>query len=613
MPAPSATSSFVPVTFSKTENLNLVGQTEDGDGFEETDSGANATFEIPPGSNPYSGSVTGFLAAGQAGHPPFSFVPITYAGFQGFGILPSSPATGTDTVLVDGTSGDDTFLYSQQTVGGISGPAVQLSTASLIPQATLFVGAAASVKFRGLGGNDTYNFDLTTPLMNVAAGTTVTVQGNGPGTNSVINYTHQAGGENGQIDFGLSQITDTTAGTVIPIVKFSGISAINDAGHGVAGDNLTILGTGNDNLTYSPINEGGLISESGIVTSSAAATPAINFASIAGTFTLGKTKQALVNGTTDSDDFVVSEGLTSTVTITTNGTILEPVTIASTVSSLALAGLSGDDTFVVNPSLAGGGLPLSIDGGDPNASDTLVVNASLAADFVVVNKGRILDTGVVRVYQNAVAMPDIAYKNVEIVSPNVATGADGQPQLLDMGPDLYEPNESIANAAFLGSGSTLQIQNASIYPNSNSNPPVPADQDYYRVVAQQTGTLDFQVYFKNFSTALLPGGGQLEAQVVDGQGNILGDAAVTTEFGSGLPATGNVRVRIPSSPGRRTISTYSAPPPREQVRSSTPTTPRSSTRRRRRRTTWNCRVIAGRETCRPTRRRTIQGVRNSTT
>ena len=34
--------------------------------------------------------------------------------------------------------------------------------------------------------------------------------------------------------------------------------------------------------------------------------------------------------------------------------------------------------------------------------------------------------------------------------------------------------------------------------NSNSNPPGPADQDYYRVVAQQTGTLDFQVYFKNF-------------------------------------------------------------------------------------------------------------------
>ncbi len=551
----SATASFVPVTFSKTEKLNLVGQTEDGDGFEETDSGANATFEIAPGASPYSGTVTGFLGAGQAGHPPFNFVPIAYTGFQGFGILPSAPATGTDTVLVDGTSGDDVFLYSQQTVGGISGPAVQLSTASLIPQATLFVGATASVKFRGLGGNDTYNFDLTTPLMNITAGTTVTVQGNGPGTNSVIDYTHQAGGENTQIDFGLSQITDTTSGTVIPIVKFSGISAINDAGHGVAGDNLTILGTGNDNLTYSPINEGGLISESGIVTSSAAATPAINFASIAGTFTLGKTKQALVNGTTDSDDFVVTEGATRTVTITTNGTILEPVTIASTVSSLALAGLSGDDTFVVNPALAGSGLPLSIDGGDPNASDTLVVNASLAADFVVVNKGRILDTGVVRVYQNAVAMPDISYKNVEIVSPNVATGADGQPQLLDMGPDLYEPNESIANAAFLGSGSTLQIQNASIFPNSNSSPPAPADQDYYRVVAQQTGTLDFQVYFKDFSTALLPGGGQLNAQVVDGQGNILGNAAVSAigsplSFGSGLPATGNARVRIPVVAGQ---------------------------------------------------------------
>jgi hypothetical protein len=547
----SATASFVPVTFSKTEKLNLVGQTEDGDGFEETDSGANATFEIAPGASPYSGSVTGFLASGQAGHPAFTFVPITYAGFQGFGILPSSPATGTDTVLVDGTSGDDTFLYSQQTVGAISGPGVQLSTASLIPQATLFVGATASVKFRGLGGNDTYSFDFTTPLTNIAAASTVTVQGNGPGTSSVINYTALAS-ENTQIDYGQSQITDTTAGTNIPTVKYSGIAAINEAGHGGAGDNLTVLGTGTDNLTYSPINEGGLNSSSGTVSSSAAATPAINFSAVGGTFTLGKTKQALVNGTSDSDAISVTEGATRTVAFLTNGfSILKTVTLASTVTSLTVSGLAGDDTFTVSPALAGsGGLPVTIDGGDPNASDALIVTANAANNFVVVNKGRIANTGTVRVYQAAVAEPDIAYKNVEIVSPTVATGADGQPQLLDMGPDMYEPNESIANAAFLGSGSTLQIQNASIFPNSNSNPPAPADQDYYRVVAQQTGTLDFQVYFKNFSTALLPGGGQLEAQVVDGKGNILGDAAVTTSFGSGLPATGNARVRIPAVAGQ---------------------------------------------------------------
>jgi hypothetical protein len=552
----SATASFVPVTFSKTENLNLVGQTEDGDGFEETDSGANATFEIAPGTSPYSGSITGFLAAGQAGHPLFTFVPITYVGFQGFGILPSAPATGIDTVLVDGTSGDDTFLYSQQTVGGISGPAVQLSTASSIPQATLFVGVTASIKFRGLGGNDTYSFDFTTPLTNVAAATTVTVQGNGPGTTSVINYTALAS-ENTQIDFGLSQITDTTAGTNIPTVKYTGIAAINEAGHGAAGDNLTVLGTGNDNLTYTPINEGGSNSSSGSVTSSAAATPTINFSAVGGTFTLGKTKQALVNGTSDSDSIVVTESPTRNVTILTNGSsILKAVTLASTVTSLTVSGLAGDDTFTVNPALASaGGLPVTIDGGDPNASDALVVNANAANNFVVVNKGRVADTGVVRAYQAAVAEPDIAYKNVEIVSPNVATGADGQPQLLDMGPDLYEPNESIANAAFLGSGSTLQIQNASIFPNSNTNPPAPADQDYYRVVAQQTGTLDFQVYFKNFSTALLPGGGQLNAQVVDGQGNILGNAAISAigsplSFGSGLPATGDARVRIPVVAGQ---------------------------------------------------------------
>ncbi len=207
----SATSSFVPVTFSKTENLNLVGQTEDGDGFEETDSGANATFEIAPGSTPYSGSVTGFLAAGQAGHPLFTFVPITYAGFPGFGILPSSPATGTDTVLVDGTSGDDSFLYSSK-----------LWTASAARRAAFhgqFDSASDAVcRRRGFGQISRIRRERHLQLRSHYPAHEYSHRRYGyrAGERAGHKQRHQlhAPGrrENTQIDFGLSQITDTTRG-----------------------------------------------------------------------------------------------------------------------------------------------------------------------------------------------------------------------------------------------------------------------------------------------------------------------------------------------------------------------------------------------------------------
>ena len=55
-----------------------------------------------------------------------------------------------------------------------------------------------------------------------------------------------------------------------------------------------------------------------------------------------------------------------------------------------------------------------------------------ADDFVVVNRGRDEDTGTVRVFQDQAGagndpfqLPDISYVEVEIVSPNVATTANG--------------------------------------------------------------------------------------------------------------------------------------------------------------------------------------------
>ena len=181
---------------------------------------------------------------------------------------------------------------------------------------------------------------------------------------------------------------------------------------------------------------------------------------------------------------------------------------------------------------------------------------TLAANqFVVDNRGADGVSGTIRTFTAAVQWPDINYSDVQYVSPNVANTVSGQgvnPNLLVMGPDTYEPNFTQGTAAFLGSGPTLQIQNASLFPNSSEFPGVPADQDWYRVVAQTTGTLDFQVFFRAFSTALLPGGGLLNIQVTDASGDVIGSS--TGAFGASNTTVGSLnsgaRVRIPAVAGQ---------------------------------------------------------------
>ena len=117
---------------------------------------------------------------------------------------------------------------------------------------------------------------------------------------------------------------------------------------------------------------------------------------------------------------------------------------------------------------------------------------------------------------------------------------------------------------------------------------MPADQDYYRVVAQTTGTLDFQVYFTVYNTGLLPAGGQLDLQVYDAAGNVIASAPGT--FGA-QGTTANARVRIPAVAGQSYyLRVYGGTATgAANARWSTATTPRSSTRRRPCPTTSSCR------------------------
>ncbi len=226
------------------------------------------------------------------------------------------------------------------------------------------------------------------------------------------------------------------------------------------------------------------------------------------------------------------------------------------------AGDGGDTIQVVPGAPSGNGLYINVDGGEPQASDALVITGLNAQnnpeplgpnDFVVVGHSRNPDAGNVIVYQGGQRRPGISYRNVEVVSPNVSFTA-GDPNLLILGPDNYEENQYRQTAAYLGAGESINVADLAIFPNSAEHPGVPADRDYFRVVAETTGVLDFQVYFRTFDPNLLPAGGQLNIAVLDSDGtHIAGD---TTIVPAGQPSFGNfdntpdARIRIPAVAGQ---------------------------------------------------------------
>jgi hypothetical protein len=131
-------------------------------------------------------------------------------------------------------------------------------------------------------------------------------------------------------------------------------------------------------------------------------------------------------------------------------------------------------------------------------------------------------------------LPDIGYRDIELISAQVAVTTTGDPNLLIMGPDLNEPNEFRPHATFLGSGSVVQEYHATIFVPAGEFSLIPADQDYYRVVAEKTGILDVRVFFNQYSAELLPGGGDLSIEVRDATGDLM-----TSMFGGARVGSNN--------------------------------------------------------------------------
>ncbi|MEY3457521.1 MAG: hypothetical protein RL215_678, partial [Planctomycetota bacterium] len=483
------------------------------------------TFTHTPGAEPDDGTVL-----------INSLLAIQYTDLGVGGVIGVDGLTGADTLVADGTQANETF-----TVAAVSGY-LSHTLASGAARVLLAHVALEQLIINGYAGSDTFQLPGNTPIP-------VTVNGGTPdaGSDSIL---FTASG-NTIVDLGLATIDDDGVNPPAD-VSYSDIEQILLTG---AGFGLTVTGTAVDDvLVYTPQGP-----SSGQIQANSSP-PVVRFSSVSAFAVSGAsgTADSLVVQGTSNHDVITVDSPARTVAVTNAvGTLLQPVVLNTDVEIVRVESGLGNDTVVVVPALPFGpstpapqslptNLLIDVNGGPPGASDALVIAGSIvgttlpASDFVVHNRSRTPDSGRIRVFRNIqgsniIPLPDISYSDVEIVSPLVAVNPNPAigPQLLQQGPDLYEQNESWQNAAYLGSAAVINASNLAIFPDTNEHPFVPNDTDFYRVVAKETGTLDFQVYFNTYN-GLLPGGGDLDIRVLDSDGTVIagsGSPALNATFG----------------------------------------------------------------------------------
>lgn len=487
-----------------------------------------------------------------------SLLPMQFTNLGAGGMLALVDGAGAaDRLIYNGTAATDSF-----TVG-----ASMVLLNSRVPVVT---GGIENYQLRGLEGDDSFTIQSQ-------VGIDILVEGDGPGGSDTLNFAADGTGGDPvvvvELDSDLPGVPfrQTIQQIGFGVITQTGVESVN---MDIEGGDLYVAGTrGEDVITFQPLSQ-----DSGVLTADHIATtyliddvPATSELRISGGGTGrggpeggGFADKVVVLGT-NGRDLLRVDAANRRISLDVRGfggtQAWRAVTLddgstefgtAGIVEVVEVRGRDGDDTIHVAPaSPVGDGLFVLVDGGAARASDALVITGldgsgnpqTLAADiFVVVAQSRTPDAGNVLVFENAVALPSIAYENVELVSPNVDSGDN----LLILGPDMHEQNEYRQTAAYLGSGQTINVQNLAIFPNADAHPGVPADQDYFRLVAQSTGILDVQVYFHMYDTALLPAGGDLDVEVLDAAGNVIAGGG---DFGT-HDDTADARVRIPAVAGQ---------------------------------------------------------------
>ncbi len=193
-------------------------------------------------------------------------------------------------------------------------------------------------------------------------------------------------------------------------------------------------------------------------------------------------------------------------------------------------------------------LAYTVVGDGPSGLDRLRVVDDGLGDTVIWRQNRDGISGSVAIAPGhpTSAAPPIEYRGLSRVdvtpldAASGGTGSDGDGRLLVFKSDPFEANDSRLNARHLGAGATTNVD-PTIDPGVNV-PGFPADQDWYRFVAAETGVLDVQAFYSTVETLAngrtgLPGSGRLTMEILDAAGN---------SIASSSPAAGDARLTIPA-------------------------------------------------------------------
>ncbi|MFM8475698.1 MAG: beta strand repeat-containing protein, partial [Planctomycetaceae bacterium] len=231
------TAGFVPVLFNSTEELRIVDAITDSEQLNFIATAAADTFTWHPGTSADAGRMLGQAVGG----PAFAFVPVTWAGITG--AIVAGTGTG-DTLVINGTSGDDLFAVSaRSTPASIPAtyPGFSL-TAGGVQFTPVFSGNFVSsdqVVLSGLAGNDTFRLNFN-PLSSSGQLTPIRIEGGESGQFSDSAEFLPVTNAFTTIDLSASTITSSFANPV----TFTGLEALAVTGWDGSQDAFAVNGLG---------------------------------------------------------------------------------------------------------------------------------------------------------------------------------------------------------------------------------------------------------------------------------------------------------------------------------------------------------------------------------
>lgn len=335
-----------------------------GDSFTVIGTAGDDTISHTPGSTPNSGSVQINTLLG-----------VTYQNLGGLGSLILEGSGGTDTLIANGTTADDSFTVLPN--GNVQHAGHQTIIRSSIENLTL----------RGLEGNDLFS------ISGAAAYTTIRVEGGGTSTGTdTVDFLSQTGtSESIVIAPSLTVPTEQTISGFASSIQTAGVAKLHYTGIG-ADDKLTVaLGAQQSSATVSGSGTAGLdqVTSTNLPVIEYGALNTFAVDATVGTHTvtfvtgglggavatnyqlLGNLNDTLVIQGRDggNDSYLVTRPAGSSVKIVDQAASAGTVTITETQNSLGrvqINGLGGDDTVSINVDAATSGVlsvPLTFDGG----------------------------------------------------------------------------------------------------------------------------------------------------------------------------------------------------------------------------------------------------------